>query len=91
MTSSDFIPNGIKLGGTNAPLALLTGPNMGGKSTLMRQVGLLAIMAQIVMIILTIKLTTILFIILILGISTTGIKLSYVSNRPYIYKIRCPG
>lgn len=44
----DFIPNGISLGGDNsAPLAILTGPNMGGKSTLMRQVGLLVIMAQI--------------------------------------------
>lgn len=46
--SDDFIPNGITLGGTMAGLALLTGPNMGGKSTLMRQVGLLIIMAQMV-------------------------------------------
>ncbi|XP_050100322.1 probable DNA mismatch repair protein Msh6 [Anopheles aquasalis] len=43
-----FIPNGISIGGEGrASLVLLTGPNMGGKSTLMRQVGLLAIMAQI--------------------------------------------
>lgn len=47
MTASDFIPNGILLGDKSAPLALLTGPNMGGKSTLMRQVGLIAIMVQI--------------------------------------------
>lgn len=46
--NGDFIPNGITLGGEKAPLALLTGPNMGGKSTLMRQVGLLTIMIQIV-------------------------------------------
>lgn len=46
--SDDFIPNGITLGGTSAPLALLTGPNMGGKSTLMRQVAILVIMAQMV-------------------------------------------
>lgn len=46
--TEDFIPNGITLGGDLAPaLALLTGPNMGGKSTLMRQVGLLVILAQI--------------------------------------------
>lgn len=45
--TEDFIPNGITLGGAMAGLALLTGPNMGGKSTLMRQVGLLIIMAQI--------------------------------------------
>ncbi|ETN62362.1 DNA mismatch repair protein mut [Anopheles darlingi] len=43
-----FIPNGISIGGEGkASLVLLTGPNMGGKSTLMRQVGLLAVMAQI--------------------------------------------
>ncbi|XP_053954107.1 probable DNA mismatch repair protein Msh6 [Anastrepha ludens] len=44
-----FIPNGITLGTgeTPAPLSILTGPNMGGKSTLMRQVGLLVVMAQI--------------------------------------------
>lgn len=47
MNASDFISNGLKLGGELAPLALLTGPNMGGKSTLMRQVGLIAIMVQI--------------------------------------------
>lgn len=47
--TEDFIPNGISLGGCDhAPaLALLTGPNMGGKSTLMRQVGLLIVLAQI--------------------------------------------
>lgn len=46
--SDDFIPNGITLGGVSPPLALLTGPNMGGKSTLMRQVAILVIMAQMV-------------------------------------------
>lgn len=46
--SGEFIPNGIDLGGSKPPLALLTGPNMGGKSTLMRQVGLLTVMVQIV-------------------------------------------
>ncbi|KAJ3219606.1 DNA mismatch repair protein msh6 [Dinochytrium kinnereticum] len=36
----DFIPNDVSLGGTNANIILLTGPNMGGKSTLLRQVEL---------------------------------------------------
>lgn len=44
----DFIPNGITLGGASPPLSLLTGPNMGGKSTLMRQVAILVIMTQMV-------------------------------------------
>ncbi|KAL7733060.1 hypothetical protein ACLKA6_002861 [Drosophila palustris] len=48
VNASTYIPNGLQLGtASEAPLSLLTGPNMGGKSTLMRQVGLLVIMAQI--------------------------------------------
>ncbi|XP_038253313.1 DNA mismatch repair protein Msh6 isoform X2 [Dermochelys coriacea] len=51
----DFIPNDIVIGSKNededsnseAYCVLVTGPNMGGKSTLMRQAGLLAIMAQL--------------------------------------------
>ncbi|KAF5272004.1 hypothetical protein FQR65_LT04985 [Abscondita terminalis] len=43
----DFVPNGTRLGVKDeAKLLLLTGPNMGGKSTLMRQVALILIMAQ---------------------------------------------
>jgi DNA mismatch repair protein MutS len=42
-----FIPNSGYLDGTNGPsLALITGPNMGGKSTYLRMAALLAILAQ---------------------------------------------
>ncbi|PNF27299.1 DNA mismatch repair protein Msh6 [Cryptotermes secundus] len=43
-----FIPNdtAIGCGEDAASLVLVTGPNMGGKSTLMRQVGLLVVMAH---------------------------------------------
>ena len=34
-----FVPNTVHLGGDSPPFIVLTGPNMGGKSTLMRQVG----------------------------------------------------
>ncbi len=42
--SGTFIPNNINLGPENC--MLLTGPNMAGKSTLMRQVAVIAMMAQ---------------------------------------------
>jgi DNA mismatch repair protein MutS len=41
-----FTPNDLRLTHT-APLTLLTGPNMGGKSTLMRQAALLVLLAHI--------------------------------------------
>ncbi|KAK9807187.1 hypothetical protein WJX73_005617 [Symbiochloris irregularis] len=41
-----FVPNDVCLGGEEAPFILLTGPNMGGKSTLLRQVCLAVVMAQ---------------------------------------------
>lgn len=41
-----FVPNNVELGrGTD--LALLTGPNMGGKSTYLRQTALIVLLAQI--------------------------------------------
>ena len=33
-----FVPNDVNLGGSAPGFILLTGPNMGGKSTLLRQV-----------------------------------------------------
>jgi DNA mismatch repair protein MutS len=41
-----FVPNDINLDATTAQLMILTGPNMGGKSTYLRQTALLAILAQ---------------------------------------------
>ncbi|XP_024530362.1 DNA mismatch repair protein MSH6 isoform X3 [Selaginella moellendorffii] len=46
--STPFVPNDVVLGGgSNPEVMLLTGPNMGGKSTLLRQVCLGMILAQI--------------------------------------------
>jgi hypothetical protein len=42
-----FVPNDICLGGDAPGFILLTGPNMGGKSTLLRQVCLAAVLAQV--------------------------------------------
>jgi DNA mismatch repair protein MutS len=41
-----FVPNDVTLDGTTNQLVILTGPNMGGKSTYLRQTALLVIMAQ---------------------------------------------
>jgi DNA mismatch repair protein MutS len=42
-----FVPNDLELDGTEAQIVLLTGPNMGGKSTFLRQVALIVVLAQI--------------------------------------------
>jgi DNA mismatch repair protein MutS len=41
-----FVPNDVHLDRSGAQLVILTGPNMGGKSTYLRQVALLAVLAQ---------------------------------------------
>jgi len=41
-----FVPNDVSLNGTTRQLVILTGPNMGGKSTFLRQTALLAVLAQ---------------------------------------------
>ena len=43
----DFIPNNVQLGGTQPRQILLTGPNMAGKSTLLRMTAAGVIMAQL--------------------------------------------
>lgn len=43
----NFIPNDISMGSKIPPIILLTGPNMGGKSTLLRQACIIIIMAQV--------------------------------------------
>ncbi|MEE0968952.1 MAG: DNA mismatch repair protein MutS [Clostridia bacterium] len=42
-----FVPNDVELNCTSRRLMLITGPNMAGKSTYMRQVALMSVMAQI--------------------------------------------
>jgi DNA mismatch repair protein MutS len=44
--ASAFVPNDVSLNATTRQLVILTGPNMGGKSTFLRQTALLAVMAQ---------------------------------------------
>ncbi len=46
-TSSHFVANDIALDGKEQSLIILTGPNMAGKSTYIRQIALLVIMAQV--------------------------------------------
>ena len=41
-----FVPNDAELNHENQELIILTGPNMAGKSTYMRQIALIALMAQ---------------------------------------------
>jgi len=41
-----FVPNDVTLDGTTCQLVILTGPNMGGKSTYLRQTALLSVLAQ---------------------------------------------
>jgi DNA mismatch repair protein MutS len=44
--SECFIPNDTRMDGSDAQIALITGPNMGGKSTYVRQVALIVLLAQ---------------------------------------------
>ena len=47
VSSGQMVPNDIDLSGDGCRVQLITGPNMGGKSTAIRQAALIAIMAQV--------------------------------------------
>jgi DNA mismatch repair protein MutS len=47
LVEEKFVPNDTTLDGENVRLAIVTGPNMAGKSTYIRQVALIVLMAQI--------------------------------------------
>jgi DNA mismatch repair protein MutS len=47
LLGSSFVPNDLHAGVERARFILLTGPNMGGKSTYLRQTALLVVLAQI--------------------------------------------
>ena len=46
LADSLFVPNDTRLGAADNTVAIITGPNMAGKSTYMRQVALIVLMAQ---------------------------------------------
>jgi len=46
LVEEKFVPNDTSLDGENLRLAIVTGPNMAGKSTYIRQVALIVLMAQ---------------------------------------------
>ena len=45
--SEPFIPNDVHLDATDHQILLITGPNMAGKSTVLRQTGLIVLLAQL--------------------------------------------
>ena len=46
-TETPFIPNDTNLSNSDAQIGIITGPNMAGKSTYLRQVALIVLMAQL--------------------------------------------
>jgi DNA mismatch repair protein MutS len=46
LPANEFVPNDVHLDGSSRQILLVTGPNMAGKSTYLRQVALIVILAQ---------------------------------------------
>ncbi len=46
LVDEPFVPNDVRLGDTDNRIAIITGPNMAGKSTYIRQAALLVLLAQ---------------------------------------------
>ncbi len=46
LARGEFVPNSVRLDGASRQILLLTGPNMGGKSTYLRQVAIAVLLAQ---------------------------------------------
>ena len=47
MPAGEFVPNDVILDASGGQILIITGPNMAGKSTVMRQVALIVVMAQL--------------------------------------------
>ncbi|MEI2617643.1 MAG: DNA mismatch repair protein MutS [Thermomicrobiales bacterium] len=47
MPRGEFVPNDVRLSDADGRIAILTGPNMAGKSTYLRQVALIVLLAQV--------------------------------------------
>jgi DNA mismatch repair protein MutS len=47
LAPGQFVPNNVQLGGNSGSILLITGPNMAGKSTYIRQVALITILAHL--------------------------------------------